>query len=200
MIMPIPSFIFLLLVYLDVCSPLYVVCPSPCTDDMDFVVCYLPLLINCCLTQSVIFSVVNARICPSRPSCGMDMDRNTSGYSRTVDTDVYEYCNDDFIPIDTLGQANQGALFRPASSDQLSLQGTSSSSQQSSLLQNFYRTSSQHSSLTSSSQGVGVVRYSSVRVNILTGFGGIGTWTSASTVSPECLTAFALSLGKCRFA
>lgn len=93
------------------------------------------------------------------------MDRNVSGYSRAVDTDVYEYRNDNFLPIDTLGQANLGALFPPASSDELSLQGTGSS-QQSSLL-NFYKTStSQHSSLTSSSQGVGVVRYFFVSQNI----------------------------------
>ena len=87
------------------------------------------------------------------------MDRIASGYSRTVDTDVYEYRGDDYLPmdIDTIGQG--GALFRPASSssdsEQLSSQGTGS--QQSLLPQNFYRTSSsQQSSLTSSSQELGV--------------------------------------------
>jgi hypothetical protein len=86
------------------------------------------------------------------------MDSIASGYSQAapVDTDVYEYRGDDFLPIDN----NAAALlvcqeeFRLASSDseRLSLQGTGS--QQSSLPQDFYRTSSQQSSLTSSSQRV----------------------------------------------
>ena len=73
----------------------------------------------------------------------------------TADTEVYEYCGEIFLDSDA-----QGMLFRPASSssildlDQLSLQGIGS--QQNLLPQNFYRACSQRSSLTSSSQGLGV--------------------------------------------
>ena len=87
------------------------------------------------------------------------MDRIAPGFSRPVDTEIYEYRGDDFLPIDVNALGQEGMLFRPASasldSDQLlSSQGTGS--QQSSLPQNFYGTSSQQSSLSSSSQGVGV--------------------------------------------
>ena len=79
------------------------------------------------------------------------------GYSRAVDTDFYEYHSNDFLPIDfsVLDLDQEGAPFRPGSLvlDQLSSQGTGN--QQSSLPQNFYRTSSEQSSLTSS-QGVAV--------------------------------------------
>ena len=79
------------------------------------------------------------------------------GYSRTVDTDFYEYHRDDFLPINisVLDLDQEGAPFCPRSLvlDQLSSQGTGS--QQSSLPQKFYRTSSKQSSLTSS-QGAAV--------------------------------------------
>ena len=79
------------------------------------------------------------------------------GYSRAVDTDFYEYHSNDFLPIDfsVLDLDQEGAPFRLRSlvSDQLSSQGTGS--QQSSLPQKFYRTSSEQNSLTSS-QGVAV--------------------------------------------
>lgn len=89
------------------------------------------------------------------------MDRNTLAYSRAVDTDIYEYRGDDFLPIDVRVNSDAllvglgGAQFRPAGSssdsDQVSLQEIDS--QQSSLPQYFYRTStSQQSSLTSSQE------------------------------------------------
>ena len=85
------------------------------------------------------------------------MDRMTLGYSHAVDTNFYEYRSNDFLPIDisVLDSDQEGAPFHPRSlvSDQLSSQGTGS--QQSSLPQNFYRSSSKQSSLTSS-QGVAV--------------------------------------------
>ena len=81
----------------------------------------------------------------------------TLGYSHAVDTNFYEYRSNDFLPIDisVLDSDQEGAPFHPRSlvSDQLSSQGTGS--QQSLLPQNFYRTSSEQSSLTSS-QGVAV--------------------------------------------
>jgi hypothetical protein len=83
------------------------------------------------------------------------MDSLNSGYSRTVETDVYEYRSDGFLPIDALSQERTLCLPSSSDSDQLSMQG--SGSQQSSLAQNFYRASSMQSSLTSSSsQGAGV--------------------------------------------
>ena len=52
------------------------------------------------------------------------------GYSRTVDTDFYEYHRDDFLPINisVLDSDQEGVPFRPGSlvSDQLSSQGTGS--------------------------------------------------------------------------
>jgi len=85
------------------------------------------------------------------------MDRFASGYPRTVDTDIYEYCGDDFLPIDIDALGPEGMLFHPqaasSDSDQLSLQGTGS---RQSSLRNFNRTSSHQSSLRSSFQGVDV--------------------------------------------
>jgi hypothetical protein len=79
------------------------------------------------------------------------MDSIASGYSRPTETDIYEY-RGDVIPIDIDALCQEG--FYPASSDsdQLSLQGTSSS-QQSSLPQSFCGSGSQQSFLTLSSQG-----------------------------------------------
>lgn len=84
---------------------------------------------------------------------------NASDHSRAVDTDFYEYRGDTFLPIDASVLGREGAalpVFHLATSssgsDQLSLQGAGS---QQSSLQNFYRTSDQQSSL-SSSEGVGV--------------------------------------------
>jgi len=133
------------------------------------------------------------------------MDSIASGYYQAVpvDTDVYEYRGDDFLPIDNNAAALlvcQEEFLASSDSERLSLQGTGS--QQSSLPQDFYRTSSQQSSLTSSSQrftsGVSVTQI--VRVKIWLAYYGTGTWASASTVSPEGLTAFACSLGWCMFA
>lgn len=79
-----------------------------------------------------------------------------------MDTEIYEYRGDDFLPIDIdtlVRRAPDGMLLRPAlsssDSELQSLQGTGTSSQQS-LPQNLYGTSSQQTSLSSSSQGVGV--------------------------------------------
>ena len=105
---------------------------------------------NCwvnCIHFYFLFVVAKARV----------MDRMALGYTHAVDTNFYEYCSNDFLPIDisVLDLDQEGVPFHPRSLvlDQLSSQGTNS--QQSSLPQKFYRTSSKQSSLTSS-QGVAI--------------------------------------------
>ena len=79
------------------------------------------------------------------------------------DTQIYEYRGDKFLPIDTL--VPEGIPFHHASSgsDQLSLQGTNLGSEQSVLPQNFYGSSSQQSSLSSSFEGVSAVPFSELK-------------------------------------